>query len=109
MKYLQIILNLPVNQPFTYSYIPDENEKQELIPMIGKRAEIMFGNRNGEYYKWEYTSTFGYVEEIWSRAYYNVTLANFLEQGIDKMIKAVLILTLIFSFISSSSILVINL
>ena len=45
MKYLQIILNLPVNQPFTYSYIPDENEKPELIPMIGKRAEIMFGNR----------------------------------------------------------------
>lgn len=45
MKYLQIILNLPVNQPFTYSYSPDENEKPELIPMIGKRAEIMFGNR----------------------------------------------------------------
>jgi primosomal protein N' len=45
VKYLQIILNLPVNQPFTYSYSPDENEKPELIPMIGKRAEIMFGNR----------------------------------------------------------------
>lgn len=48
-------------------------------------ASIMFGNRNGEYYKWEWTSTFGYVEEIWSRAYYNVTLANFLEQGIEKL------------------------
>lgn len=48
-------------------------------------ASIMFGNRNGEYYKWEWTSTFGYVEEIWSRAYYNVTLANFLEQGIGKL------------------------
>lgn len=45
MIYLQIILNLPVNQPFTYSYIPPENEKPELKPEVGKRAEIMFGNR----------------------------------------------------------------
>lgn len=45
MKYLEIILNLPVNQGFTYSYIPPENEKAELVPAIGKRAEIMFGNR----------------------------------------------------------------
>ena len=43
MTYLQIILNLPINQPFTYSYIPSENEGLE--PAIGKRAEIMFGNR----------------------------------------------------------------
>lgn len=45
MQYLEIILNLPVNQGFTYSYIPPENEKPELIPAIGKRAEIMFGNK----------------------------------------------------------------
>ncbi len=45
MKYLEIILNLPVNQGFTYSYIPPEKEKPELKPEIGKRAEIMFGNR----------------------------------------------------------------
>ena len=45
MQYLEIILNLPVNQGFTYSYIPPENEKPELVPAIGKRAEIMFGNR----------------------------------------------------------------
>ena len=45
MKYLEVILNLPVNQGFTYSYIPPENEKPELIPEIGKRAEIMFGNK----------------------------------------------------------------
>ena len=45
MQYLEIILNLPVNQGFTYSYIPPEKEKPELIPQIGKRAEIMFGNR----------------------------------------------------------------
>lgn len=51
-------------------------------------ASIMFGNRNGEYYKWEYTSTFGYVEEIWSSAYYNVTLANFLENGIGKLMQS---------------------
>ena len=41
MLYLEIILNLPVNQGFTYSYIPPENEKPELVPQIGKRAEIM--------------------------------------------------------------------
>ena len=45
MIYLQIILNIPVNQPFTYSYIPPENEKPELRPEIGKRAEITFGNK----------------------------------------------------------------
>ena len=27
MQYLEIILNLPVNQGFTYSYIPPEKEK----------------------------------------------------------------------------------
>lgn len=45
MQYLEIILNLPVNQGFTYSYIPPDKEKPELIPEIGKRAEIMFGNK----------------------------------------------------------------
>ena len=45
MQYLEIILNLPVNQGFTYSYIPPENEKPERVPEIGKRAEIMFGNK----------------------------------------------------------------
>lgn len=45
MTYLQIILNLPINQPFTYSYIPTENEKEDLKPEVGKRAEIMFGNK----------------------------------------------------------------
>ena len=48
MTYLEIILNLPVNQGFTYSYIPPENEKSELLPEIGKRAEIMFGNKKTE-------------------------------------------------------------
>lgn len=46
--YLEIILNLPVNQGFTYSYIPPDNEKPELKPEIGKRAEIMFGNKKTE-------------------------------------------------------------
>jgi len=54
MKYLQIILNLPVNQPFTYSYEPTENEKDELKPEVGKRAEIMFGNKK----------TSGFIMEI---------------------------------------------
>ncbi len=46
--YLEIILNLPINQGFTYSYIPPENEKPELAPAIGKRAEITFGNKKTE-------------------------------------------------------------
>lgn len=45
MKYLDIVLNVPLNQAFTYSYIPPENEKPELVPQIGKRAELRFGNR----------------------------------------------------------------
>ena len=48
MLYLEIILNLPVNQGFTYSYISPENEKPELVPQIGKRAEILFGNKKTE-------------------------------------------------------------
>ena len=48
MQYLELILNLPVNQGFTYSYIPPEKEKPELVPEIGKRAEIMFGNKKTE-------------------------------------------------------------
>ncbi len=46
--YLEIILNLPINQGFTYSYIPPQDEKPELAPAIGKRAEIMFGNKKTE-------------------------------------------------------------
>ncbi len=45
MLYLQIIINRPVNQPFTYSYSSPEDEKPELHPEVGKRAEIMFGNQ----------------------------------------------------------------
>ena len=48
MIYLEIILNLPINQGFTYSYSPPEDEKPELAPAIGKRAEIMFGNKKTE-------------------------------------------------------------
>ncbi|HKM11884.1 MAG TPA: RagB/SusD family nutrient uptake outer membrane protein [Bacteroidales bacterium] len=48
-------------------------------------ASIVFGNRNGEYYKWEMRSTFGSVESLWSNSYYCVMLANFLEQGIPEM------------------------
>ena len=45
MLYLQIIINRPVNQPFTYSYTAQQDEKAELRPEVGKRAEIMFGNQ----------------------------------------------------------------
>ncbi len=48
MIFLEIILNLPINQGFTYSYTPPQDEKPELVPMIGKRAEIMFGNKKTE-------------------------------------------------------------
>ncbi len=66
MQYLEIALNVPINQTFTYSDLPDGTEKillneksiqNELIPTkrnksvknfkseIGKRAEVKFGNR----------------------------------------------------------------
>lgn len=44
MKYLQIVLNLPLNQTFTYS-CSDDSEDPSLTPEIGKRAEVRFGNR----------------------------------------------------------------
>lgn len=46
MQYLDIVLNVPVDQAFTYSYIPPEKEKKELLPAMGKRAEVRFGNRS---------------------------------------------------------------
>ena len=36
MIYLDVVLNVPVNRSFTYSYTPDEKKKAE----IGKRVEI---------------------------------------------------------------------
>lgn len=48
-------------------------------------GSITYGNRNGEYYKWEMRSTFGNVESIWESAYYLVMLANFLEEGIPAL------------------------
>lgn len=45
MKYLQIVLNIPLNQTFTYSYNPESEKDPELSPEIGKRAEVRFGNR----------------------------------------------------------------
>ena len=41
MIYLDIVLNVPVNRSFTYSYTPDKKEKAE----IGMRVEVPFGNR----------------------------------------------------------------
>ena len=48
-------------------------------------GSITYGNRNGEYYKWEMRSTFGNVESLWSSAYYLVMLGNFLEEGIPAL------------------------
>lgn len=45
MKYLQIVLNIPLNQTFTYSWAPDEKTFPENEPETGKRAEVRFGNR----------------------------------------------------------------
>lgn len=45
MKYLQIVLNIPLNQTFTYSWNPDEKTLPENEPETGKRAEVRFGNR----------------------------------------------------------------
>ena len=45
MIWLQIVLNIPLNQTFTYSYIPSESDSKEFLPEIGKRAEVRFGNR----------------------------------------------------------------
>ena len=50
-------------------------------------ASSMFGNRDGEYHVWSMVSTMGYVESIWSNSYYNVTLANYLEAGIAKLME----------------------
>ncbi|MCF0242197.1 MAG: primosomal protein N' [Treponema sp.] len=48
MQFVEVILNLPVDQPFTYSFEPKKDSKSKVVenlPEIGKRAEIMFGNR----------------------------------------------------------------
>lgn len=43
MQYLDIAVNIPLNQTFSYS--SDAAENDEKAPAIGKRAEIRFGNR----------------------------------------------------------------
>lgn len=58
-----------------------------LMELMGDsfHASITFGNRNGEYYKWEMRSTFGNVETLWHYSYYTVMLANFLEEKIPQI------------------------
>ena len=55
MKYLDIALNIPLNQPFTYSTVglSDETKIEK-----GMRAEIRFGNRK----------TSGFITEIYDFA-----------------------------------------
>lgn len=43
--YLQIVLNIPLNQTFTYSCRVSDSDEVRTLPEIGKRAEIRFGNR----------------------------------------------------------------
>lgn len=50
-------------------------------------ASSMFGNRDGEYHTLDLIATQGSVENIWSNSYYNVTLANYLESGIAKLLE----------------------
>lgn len=45
MKFLDIVLNVPINQAFTYSFNENSEENSELKPEIGKRAEVKFGNK----------------------------------------------------------------
>ena len=64
MKYLQVALNVPANQTFTYAGVPagkrenkEERDERDLIPQkrarkvdsfepqVGSRAEVMFGNK----------------------------------------------------------------
>ena len=64
MKYLQVALNVPANQTFTYANVEagkrvarEEKEQKELIPLkrarkvdsyeaqVGSRVEVMFGNK----------------------------------------------------------------
>lgn len=65
----------------------DSGSPVYLMELMGDtfHASITFGNRNGEYYKWEMRSTFGNVESIWHYSYYCVMLANFLEEGIPQI------------------------
>ena len=45
MKYLQIVLNIPLNQTFTYFWQDEDTNSPEEMPETGKRAEVRFGNR----------------------------------------------------------------
>lgn len=50
-------------------------------------ASFNFGNRGGEEYRWEWTSSYGPAESLWSHAYYTVAIGNFLTEEIDKLIE----------------------
>lgn len=44
-KYLEVVLNIPLNQTFFYSYTENEKDNQTESAETGKRAELRFGNQ----------------------------------------------------------------
>ncbi|MEF9986356.1 MAG: RagB/SusD family nutrient uptake outer membrane protein [Bacteroidales bacterium] len=48
-------------------------------------ASFGFGNRMGEFYRWEWTATNGTAESLWADCYYLTAVANFLTEKIDKL------------------------
>ncbi len=45
MQYLQIVINIPLNQSFTYSITDEQINKLDCDLQVGIRAEVRFGNR----------------------------------------------------------------
>lgn len=50
-------------------------------------ACVSYGNRNGEFYKWEWTASNDVATSLWDDAYYTINDANFLLQGISAIDK----------------------
>ena len=57
MKYLQIVLNIPLNQAFTYSITEEQISECKTELQVGLRAEIRFGNRKAT----------GFITKFWIR------------------------------------------
>lgn len=55
------------------------------LPTDEFHAAYGFGNRGGTFYRWEWTSSDGAAEGIWSHCYYATANANFILEGIAKI------------------------
>lgn len=74
--------NIRLRSMFAGSYIYSSELATDIFhPTIG------YGNRGGDYFRWEMTSETGVCESLWASAYASISNANYLIEKIDELDK----------------------